>query len=913
MPPSEPPLDTNPPHAGAGDTKLEPSRPDQEKPEPSTLDELLGRHTFSEIIPLADFAQRFVSGEKLWQALVEAIRHVLDLAPIDGPPRGLIVAEDPLLGLAAAQLFASPGIGVPLERNALRNVSRLRKAVAMHGELREFVHAARDLASDGSPLLMLGWNSASLKLAEAALAEAERRPALAGGLIWLVHKDRVATDMGAALWGAVPALPVLADVVSCASDILRETLMRLELPVFIDVSTKQRVDELIIALLRTERLSQLFDALNTPAHGAFQRLVSRLKLSEYPIESKVFDDEVLGDREDRPRHAASLFLVSHFPDLTPEQFVELGDSMAGCAQSFQSGPRWRRPPAVITDVVLLKCGINFIKMANGQATAVLGSGIDEMGSDPLGMLAAAHMRQQFDLRAPLLKERYLRHLDAEWTLGHASEKIASHYLELVATSLRADICAARQVPGERLRRIVYGPVLEGGDGSPDAANRRLMMLTNAIFRAPELIEACVGADSDERLHEVVASLCDAGLFPSERDAQPLIRHASASVFWLVYAHYQGRLSLDGFPSLFSQHRADDAQRRLDCLNQLRRLIALGQRNAPTSDDQSPWLLKSPEFLARLLGDIALAYPRIVGNGQEWVDVALLAEVGCAYLRLALRHATWPEVATWDFAAVMAATALAAEGEPQQTEVVDLALAKAMLSGRLQHWLLHPKLRPRESDGSDPLTPERTPMDEGLMQRRLVHAVLDALVGLRSFGSSESAAINIWFRSALQQPVEAVYFIQFSNDRYWQQLCTDRVEPDEAQTLLHKALTPVLQLFPMLLLMAATRAADALEGQRVGFRFSAALRDWLRTRPREDQPSPAETLIERVEQGLELQKQWQRSHDEVWLTADNDWEDIAAAMHDRADALDAFAKALVPIAQDSRTVRPVGSPDTLSAR
>lgn len=895
-------------------TRSEPIRDKNQETEKSSrpLDDW-GARNFSEVMSLISFKNRVVAEGPLWQVLVDAIQEVLQVpTPMTQPVHGLIVADHPLLGLAAAQLFAAPDIGVPLERHAVNSRTRLSQAVALHGDLGEFVDATRTLTRSAGPLLMLGWNATGITAAETALAEAERVPALAGGLIWLIHKDGVAPDMGRSPWGSIEPIPVLANVVDRARDILQQTLLglRQQLPEFIDVSSEQLTKELIDWMLQEHRLGQIFDALNTPSLGAFQRLVSQREKSEQPQQSKDFENRVLSPREEFPRHAASLFLVSHFPDLTPAQFIELGDSLADCTAAFQVGSRRRRPPATITDVVLSECHISFVKPAQGQATAVLGSrqGREDSDPDPLGVRAAEHMRRQFDLQAPLLKERYLRYLDTAWLLGHASDKIANQYRDLVVVSLRADNADDRQLPGKRLRRVVYGPPWSlSEEDSTDKVNRRMEALVRSIGRTPELIEAFVGAASNDQLHEAVAVLCDSDLFTSEHESRPLIRYASAGVFWLIYAYFRGRLSLRAFPSLFSREVATDEQRRLDgmrrldCLNQLRKLLPWGSRQPAVTDMQPSWLFTSPPALAMLVSDLASCYRDIVGNGQEWVDVALLAEAGSSYLRQTLRYSTWLELAAW--------------GTPGQQRAVitglaniqadDLELARALMDGRFEHWLLHPEQRPPESDGTDPYSPQRTPLDEGRLQRRIVHTVLDALVGLRGFGPTEAAAINIWFRRALNLPPVAVYFIAFFDESLWTLLCTPTEELNEQperkhhKRLIEEALTPVIRLFPVFLLMAATRdPATTPSDSDIRFKFSSAMVKWLATQPK-NQPSPAQRLLSLIDQGQALQEQWKQSHDDIWMAVDLDWGRIAAAMQDREDALIAFAEALDPIASNSQ--------------
>lgn len=862
----------------------------QEAGQNSTIhDGLLNFRRFSEVMPLSNLKGRVVAEGPLWEVLVDTIREVLEDAgnpSMTHPVRGLIVADDPLFGLAAAQLFAAPEIGVPLEHHALRGRPRLSQVVALHGEFREFLRASQHLNHSTGPLLMLGWNASDLKSAEAALPQIEDSPALANGLIWLIRKDIADSEARNSHWGGVESWPVLADVASDAREILARTLLNLKLPEFIGVSSIPLAQDLLQSLLNDGyRFDQILGSLNTPFHGGFQRLVLRRKLSEYPVESNDFKERVLS-REDSPRHAASLFLVSHFPDLTPAQFIELGDSLARSTDDFQVGTRWRRPPAIITDMVLSECHISFEKKNQWQASrAVLGSVQD----DPTGILAAEHMRQQFDHQAALLKERYLRHLDAEWLLGHESDKIADQYCDLVAISLRADSADHGLLPSKRLRRIVYGPPWQTGKDDTDTVNRRMMSLARSIGRTPDLIETLVGTETNEQLHEVVAALCGSDLFTGEHESRPLIRYASAGVFWLIYAHFKGQLSLRSFPGLFNQGNDGDKQRRLDCLNQLRKFLYLRENHQTvTTNTQPSWLFTSPQALAMLVSDIAHCYKDIVGNGQEWVDTALLAEVGCSYLRKSLRYSTWLKLAPWIIPVATTSADVPAN---------DLALARSLMDGRFEHWLIYPHLRPMESDGADPYSPLRLPKDEGRLQRRIVHTVLDALMGLGSFGTTEPVAINIWFRRALKQPPSAVYFIEFSSERLWEFLCTQ--QPNEDQKLLIGALTPVLRLFPMFLLMAATRDLDSIDDQRIRFMFSSALEQWLATQPKQGKLSPSQRLMLLVEQGLELQKQWKQAHEEIWITDDINWGSIISAMTDREDALIAFAEVLAPIARDSQ--------------
>lgn len=855
---------------------------------------------FTETESLSTFAQRFVERE-LWTSLVEAVRETM--GDVAHRPSGIVmvVADDPLLGLAATALFARPDIQVPLFDRQRRRLERLAEAVNIHPLLRDFVRDSGNLPGSSGPLLMLTWNNPYLLArADKRLVDLGGSAALRNGLVCLCSRRQPP----AVAPGAAADAVAVVDVSDSAASIVAATIRRLELPRRLHLAQPEEAERLLTKLsAQGFALERVINALNTPSHGDFLWFVQQMESGDRPQVTKVFDDCVLSASEDRPRHAASLFLVSHFSRLSPRQFIELGDALSLVTPASRPRRDHARAPDLMTDQVLKECGIAFTPTPQGDAFAslVLHTGrADEDTST--GPERTQHMRLQFETRAPLLSERYLRHLGDHLMLGHPSWNVARDYIRHEALALKAAAESDEQVSlTDRLRRAVYGNVSGAGihaGQDADAAKdrlRRVERFVRALDRVPALLEEFAGTSLDDRLVGAVRALCSEDPSRSGFVSEEISRYGSAWLFWCLYAQYPGKVTLRDFPSFF-QRDAAGSPWRVDSLRILHDIFAPAEG---ASDHRQLDRFARPELLVLLIEDIVRHRDRLVDDLPETCRSSLLAETWISYLRKNLRGVPWNQVLGWQ-AALRPFDELATD---RGDEPIDLQLAKLLTAhaayGTADQWIRLSRYRGSHDEDATRQAANHLEANAYALFE-LAPLLIDAVVGCAAFEDTEVTALEIWLLAAMGLPDEAWAELIFGDRRLWLPYAmTGTVEDeDPVRTAFQQAMDPVFAMFPVVALMAATHVAPEPPAATAGFVFSAALRDWLAEIPRHSDASPAQQLLDQVQICLEFQRTWRKAHDHIRLH-DVDWREISDLMADRTGALNAFAATLEPIARASR--------------
>ncbi|WP_284620546.1 hypothetical protein [Aquabacterium humicola] len=849
----------------------------------------------TDLEPLSEFVPRFVE-PAFWAALVDSASDMFPAPPARLPALSLVVAEDPLLGLAAAAVYSLPEIHIPIvggRQRRLRRIDRLSDAVSMHHELRSFVRECRGLPRRETASLMLAWDARDpLGRRDAIAAELASVPSLNGGVVCLCDRRKNATPMAG-------DPDVLLDV-SDAIGLVAGALWRLALP-DLDLADQDEAERWLDRLLQEPDLTleRVISGLSTPSHGDFLRHAQRLRTNALPEVADGFKRYVMSPTEDRPRHAASLFLVSHFSHLSPRQFIELGDALVMHTPKGRPARAEAAAPGLLTDQVLADCNIMFAPSTRGEMSAMLasaGGGHDDAKGGG-GPGRAEQLRWLFERRAPLLRERYLRFLANSLTLGHASWPIARDFIRHEAKALRS---AAGNEDAhtleERLRRAVYGDApAAAGDTPGEAAGwqeaaRRVEVFDRALDRVPALLDELAGSSSDDRLLESVRTLCSPDPTRSGFVPEDVQRLGSAWLFWLLYVHYVGRVRLRDFPGLF-QSDPGAQKGRSACVRALFDILhPLEQGRDRRHLDN----FDRPDLLVWLLNDIAQEAPRIANDTAEIARDTLLTETWMHYLRRTVRGTRWVDVADWE--SLMRPLAQL-QGNSAPT---DLAMARLLLAGDRPFsadWIRQARLRGHDgaagksSAASDANENGRALFDLGQL-------IIDAVVGSAAFGDLDILAIDIWLFAAMRQRGSDISAYSFGYAPFWWRYVGHPTSLDEeVGAAFEEAVDPVFDMFPVVAMMAATHAPPPAPGGHA-FVFSPALRDWLVEIPRHAAKSPAQVLLDRVRACFDFQKVWRQAHEQLRLRG-VDWSAAKAAMEDRTAALHGFARMLEPLAGASR--------------
>jgi hypothetical protein len=853
------------------------------------------RQGFPDLITLSEFIPPFIESS-LWRALMRAMREALAPPAGTSPIHGVILAEDPLLGLAAAALYGQPEIHIPVIGARLERMERLSDAVSMHYQVRSFVRSCRSMPQRATPSLMLAWNTPDIFAArDAVFQEIQDIAALRGGLLCLCDRRKNAPPN-------FSSTATVIDVCDIALPVLAAAMLHLELP-GLNLVSISKAEALLVKLNGAGiTFEKVIAALNTPAHGDFLRYAQRVQAQEWPDVNALFERYVMCPEENRPREAASLFLVSHFSRLSPRQLIELGDALILQTPMPRPARDAQAPPAALTDKVLADCNIGFIGTSQGDAFANLmpdgEARHDEKEGGGPGR--AEHLRWLFENEAPLLRERYLQYLGDSLVLGHTSKLIAHEYIRHEAQALRA--AAAHEEPytlAERLRRAVYGNAATlhthgAEETSAQAVARRIDTFLRALDRVPALLEEFVGPSPNDRLLQAVRTLCSADPSRSGFVTEEVSRVGGAYLFWSLYAQYLGRLKLRDYLSLFRRTPGDRLW-RIECLRALHEICDARDTNAGAATSQERFEL--PDLLVFLIGDILQEGDKIVEDAQETSRGGLLAEAWMQYLRKNLHGMAWHNAPAWEpLWRPLDETAIASGGRP-----CDLALAQLLLANRrppVADWIRRSGFRIRTAgDGTDEKSTQL--YENGRSLFLMVHLVLDAVVGCAAFEDFETFALDVWLLRAMSLDDSDWNRVNFGDARFWASYCGEDTSLDPGWSAKFRtAIDSVFDMFPVIALMAATHAPRDAASQSPTYVFSAALREWLEEIPRHLNASPARLLLERVERCFAFQDRWREAHDSLQLRG-VDWDAVNDSMADRCAALRAFATALHPIARSSR--------------
>jgi hypothetical protein len=833
---------------------------------------LVSGEPFLRVKSVAEIALSVVLEAALWDALVNAVRDTFDgYLPSEQRPFSVIVASDPLLGLATAEALY-PGAKLPL-READRSVTRARLPEFLGGfqSLYLWREDIRALGSQTGPLLIRAWDSPADRVAGELVSLAAERDE--PPMIYLMKTSPKAHG-----------LQPVADITYRARDIVAATIRRLnilgEMTGAPHRSAAQWIDAFIASGVTLDRI---LAALNTAKHHDFYQLAWTEERRLSPLPAERVNTFILHENEEKPRHAASLFLAAHFPELTPGQFVDLADALASHTPASTPGNHKLRPPVEVTDLVLRQCRIHFVPDQRGGYVAVIGADAAE-AADPneysgseVGSMAS-DFRRLFERDAALLKERYLTALAMRATLGHASEAVADRYRELEIEAMRAAAALDPEAARERLRRIVFGyPVFLRATDGYLAANRRGLesMLRRAVSRTPRLIEELAARVASFQPGEALRALCEAEPVDTDADWPRLFREACARLFWLVYTGMPEQVSLSDYTAFVGRggaSSADEARlRREEALNALRIAFDNPEEDpllAPFGDKR-----KNTTLLTALLHAVAREFPRLYYRQNQPFAATLFGEIALQYVLWGLRGKRWHSLPPW----------------PD-----DVTLARALeLNGRMDAWCS--PARRVETRYADRTAAEGAVHAEGRLSWLTCILMLDGLVASASFGDElESYTWNVfYFHHIKLAPKDTnLDLSSFSSPTEWELLCLP--DPDE-ESALGTLPARLLRMFPVLLLMAATRD-PASPPDEPRFVFSGALKDFLRQAKGRADEAWVDELRDAVREGKKIQNEWGEAVN-GWVfprPALNDWR---PAFRARVNALAAFQRALDPLRRE----------------
>ncbi|SAL73279.1 hypothetical protein AWB69_08973 [Caballeronia udeis] len=828
---------------------------------------------------LSSFRFRLGIDEALWRAVVAALRTVL-APPLPGKCTGLIVSDERLLGLAAAELFAAPDIHVPLETPPSGH-ERLSNAVRMHHRPRDFLRKCRDLNAPDGPLLMLGWDvehfdhATSVNLASPSFAQA-----LQHGVICLTQADNVDAKV------ELGSLPTLLNVSDRALEIVMQTIRNLELPASLGVDDDRELERLVLDIHRTWPLEAILTSLNMPGHVDFVQRAWQSKSLDYARSSTLFHETVLDPKEESPREAACLFLVSHFARLTADQFVELGDELALETPAKQRPSNRIRQFDGITDEVLDRCNIRFTPVGRGSAIAELKGAQDGDGESEIDSAQhAAMLELMFKHEAPLLRERYIRLLEQRLTHGHTSDAIAQRFQRLELDGVRALVYEDHVVACDRLKRLVYGDLqkeLTPRSDLSEAASvaRHEMALRRSIERTPALILEFAGPSPDDRLLDVIRSLCSPDPTPDVALPRQMLADSAALLFWHLYAQYPRRITLDTYRSLFRSRTTDDDRARAALINHLRWLFHFAEPR-----ERRPIQLAgfdSLSLLVILIDDVVRCFDRIEPTCPMDANAVLLVESCAYYLDRGLHGACWRDVERWS----------ADESDDVTVEQRKIALIRRLSSG-VSHWLDRTYVSRESLDTAD----DDEVLEEATTFWFITMEVADAVFGSSAFGAAETNALSWWL--ALQTGLDPNHpgTLPFNTLACWQSLLTPLSDQPLYFIAFRAAIQPLLAMLPVVVLMAmtcrgsASRETGATDATGpADFVFSDAMKAWLRGR--EESRTRARGLLARIEACWPLISNWQRIGKSQF--EETDLERAKSMLGDRVSNLKAFAGCLMAL-------------------
>lgn len=865
--------------------------------------------SFDRAVGLRDYVRSLEIEEPLWQALTEAAGK-LPPALAQAAPCGVVIAREPLIGLAVIAA-KWPDILVPLcadEGRGLTGAEGISSSLAYNSSLGEWLDMRENLApptaADSPPMLMRAWRAPHQGLATAFRDSSRVGSAQRGGIICLVRSVRgEASELPAlAHAGTFGNDSLLADVSECGYDILLAVVAALGLPRQQSGAPYARLDELMQKLAGDRPIGRLLELLNSTDQLEFQRLARDYDRGLRPA-ATTKHELILPTDEGKPRHAASLFTAAHFKHITPGEFMEIADHLAAHTPSRTVGRNDAHSPTLITDQVLAECGIGFFAGSNG-VVAVIGAA-EESGRQTTDSAMSDAIRDFFANDAALLKERYLLALAMRMTLGHASEKIVRAYRNMELEALRSAWAANPDTVKERLRRIVFGyPAFARADEAffRDHQRELLEALARAMYRAPQLIADLARENQQFSVNDAVAALCSATPFDPEKIWAESFDAATAQFFLLAFSNDDARVQLSGYPAFFGRNDMEaqaGKSRRAAILATLNDAWRKPKRDAIL--EQLDHRLQGPQVLTGLLYEVAREFDNLVYDDKEPFAAMLLCDASCEYLRRGLRGKAWSTLISW----------------PGDAEI-----AKALFSRdrRFAIWL-DPLLRFNVRWSAELERKAQVRAEEGFRSWLIAVLALDALVGCASLGDRlESLSWNAFMlykldlghapRDLLPELLERC---DFANQAIWECLCdpeeTEHVwTSDEGARKFKAAVTPLFDAFPMLLLMAATRAPRREDEAAPTFVFSEELRTFLTSAADSLGSSVVEGLQNTVKTTLALQSEW-RSMANQWQFPRAAFDQWRTALREREAALQAFQRALQPLRREARLRPAVTAPGT----
>lgn len=810
---------------------------------------------FEQVMEIDEYAQQVIGSRPLWRSLVRAIIDEVD--PTDAGPVSIVLANNPLVAIAGATAVGERTgrpVRVPMAAHESSPIpgmlaSHLRQ-FGQNERLQDWLTRATTLGEaeeQGRSVLVRAWGVPPVIFAD----ELADTPApLKAGLIATVQTadpEDAEVFREATVWNAAgPLAPIIARVIHA-----------LRLPTHQPCASLDDARELLQRLLASNDVDGILRQLNTPEHDSFDRAAWRLDGEQRPETSALFNEHVLAGGEDRPRHTAALYLVSHFSRISPAQLVAMGDVLARHTPAAEPGADMLRAPPEVTDKVLKDCGIRVVETEDQGGYALLGPR-DGMSTTEEPIQVAGRLRMLFQRDAPLLTERYLLKLAQDLTMGHASEAISDTYQALELEALRSAAALDPVAACERLVRIAFAhPVLAGIRAPEESEWRNLVQNVDRLtVRMPDFLKQV--ADIPRLpINDAVAALCSASPATLDEGRMKFFRRSAACIFWGAYAAGVPGLTLQAFPGLFDRSE-EGLARRHALVDSLRAIL----------DNEAPDPLLQPltglfadaQLLGRLLADVGIHFSRI--RFEQGLDIALLVDVASNVLLASLPRRPWRDVTPGSAAA-------------------DRPLAQALLSGRSQSWW-------------------REPSDQALTdpQRlyRIARAVIEGLVASSSFNELEELSIDIWLIDAIDvdQTPENIDARYFHDIDAWHDI-------NGLGKFLFQAVRPLLALFSLLVLMAATRTGTTPEGSPV-FTFSDPLRQWLVNPDRSPDERPLKQLTDMLAEARRFQEAWRTAHDH-WHLAVSDRGKIVPAFKERVDAVRAFERALKPLIEQSRRQAP----------
>lgn len=851
--------------------------------------------------PLADCIRQYGINPAFWKELVAGYREIR--ADQDGDRVADIAytvrSDIPLLGLAAAAAVAEDASLRPLvpfraaeSRTLALSLDSLDSLVKLDMSLRALSDQMPAYAGDEC-VLMLGGGAARPIVREDIAYLCKARDGAGADesvrhrFVCLLSKDAgIDEDYNLAL-----------DADDCAEEVLARVVLVLGLPTQSPCTDLLQARELIARIVNNgdsplRQIVRIVEAISSEGSNRFNSLANQGAISTNFAKVKGYLDKT----ESHPRHAASLFVASNFPNLlAPAEFSELADLLSAVTPGWHLPPQVRQPTHLVTDDVLKECLIDFATFDDRAVRAVFKDDQDILPGTVIDW---------FDHSGALLKARYAEALAGNLTLGHPVAKVADAFLASEVAAIRE--IASPQLAIERLRRTVFGYSCSN-QGVPlwkrNVARYALSFMLS-IDRTQGLIDRYAAdvriTDADARKAEtnrgyepalsvgdIVQALSKCVPDGDEANRPFLFHQGAAAIFWNRYVSDR---SLDFADFVPWTTTSDDF-----CNWPLRREVAVALLRGALFKDQLPGF---EPFGHRLTHNIDSATLRRIlldlGTNFEAMNridapasAALIAQAGVHCVERLCRGQAWQS---------------AGAADPESDRKSDdkhplVGLAEALLSPTMRDWL---------TTGTSTMV-QSSFQDHGTLARdywSAYYTMLEMLVAPSAYGKTGEHARSFWLGTA-----SALDSLSFSDVLVWGIL---RFGPNfglspaelgdlelikrriKASATFLEVLKPLTDMFPVAVLMAVTMIRDdAQEAPR--FEFAPAFRTWLRARPDDvkkahDVNTNGSILLMRVASGFDFIMSWNEIVGAENILID-DRETLSATRRDRIDALEAFRDAL----------------------